>query len=65
MTPRRFERLEPLLRPEDVADLLQVSKKTVLAVLRRGELPCIRIGNRIRIAPEAVDAWLRRRGGRQ
>lgn len=56
--------LQRFLRPEEVAALLQVSRKTILALIRRGELQYVSVGNRYRIAPEAVNAWLRRKGGR-
>jgi excisionase family DNA binding protein len=61
---RERAQLQRLLRPEEVADLLQVSRKTILRLIARGEMEFIAVGNRYRIPPEAVDAWLRRRGGR-
>jgi excisionase family DNA binding protein len=50
-----------LLRPDDVAELCQVSTKTVLRAIRSGRLHAHRLGKRgaYRIRPEDVEAWLR------
>jgi len=50
-----------LLRPVDVAELCQVSTKTVLRAIRSGRLRAYRLGTRAayRIRPEDVEAWLR------
>jgi excisionase family DNA binding protein len=58
-------RLDRLLTPEDVADICQISVRTVLKLARRGELRSLRFGNRVRFAPDEVAAWLRARGGGQ
>ena len=60
---RELARLQTLLTPEEVAKLLQISRKTVMAIVRRGELPCVRIGNRCRFRPDEVAAWLLGKGG--
>jgi excisionase family DNA binding protein len=56
-------RLDRYLTPEQVAELVQISPKTVLAAVRRGELRDIRIGNRVRFAPDEVARWLKAKGG--
>jgi excisionase family DNA binding protein len=50
-----------LLRPDDVAELCQVSTKTVLRAIRGGRLHAHRLGARgaYRIRPDDVEAWLR------
>ena len=50
----------PLLTAGDVAELCQVSAKTVMRAIRSGDLRAARLGKRgaFRIAPEDVDAWL-------
>jgi excisionase family DNA binding protein len=50
-----------LLRPVDVAELCQVSTKTVLRAIRNGRLRAYRLGARAayRIRPDDVEAWLR------
>jgi excisionase family DNA binding protein len=57
--------LDPLMTPDEVAGILRVSRKTVLALVRRGELHGVRIGNRIRMRADEVAAWLEARGGGQ
>jgi excisionase family DNA binding protein len=49
-----------LLRTEDVAELCQVSTKTVLRAIRAGRLRAYRLGKRnaYRIRPDDVEAWL-------
>lgn len=49
-----------LLRTEDVAELCQVSTKTVLRAIRSGRLHAYRLGKRnaYRIRPDDVEAWL-------
>jgi excisionase family DNA binding protein len=50
-----------LLRPVDVAELCQVSTKTVLRAIRNGRLRAYRLGARgaYRVRPDDVEAWLR------
>lgn len=53
MTPAR------LLTASDVAEILGVRVSLVHALVRRGELPRIPIGDRcIRFRAEAVQAWI-------
>ena len=56
--------IQPLLKPEQVAEILNVSRKTVVSLARKGELPCIRIHNRLRFEVDEVAALVRRKGGR-
>ena len=50
----------PLLTPNDVAELCQISTKTVLRAIRSGRLAAARLGKRgaFRITPDDVDAWV-------
>jgi len=50
----------PLLTPNDVADLCQISPKTVMRAIRSGRLAATRLGKRgaFRISPDDVDAWI-------
>jgi excisionase family DNA binding protein len=52
--------MEKLLTPEQVADILQVSVKTVKNWLRAGKLQGIKTGQLWRIEPEALDEYLNR-----
>ncbi len=49
------EPLPRFLTPEEVADLLRVSRRTVYNWLRAGQLPAIRIGKVWRIRREDID----------
>ena len=48
-----------LLEAEDVAALLGVPRRFVYELVRRGELPAVRIGQRyVRFRSEALDEWI-------
>jgi len=49
-----------LLRPDDVARVLAVSKATVLRLARSRELASVRIGGQVRFRLEAVEEFLAR-----
>ena len=49
-----------LLRPAEVAVALGISRSSVYALLRNGDLPgIVRIGNRTRICAQALHEWIR------
>jgi excisionase family DNA binding protein len=48
----------PLLRPEQVADLLSVRRSWVYDAVTAGKLPCIRVGRHIRFTRTMVEDWL-------
>jgi excisionase family DNA binding protein len=53
------------LTPPEAADLTRLSVTTILRAIRRGHLVAARVGNRVRIHPDALRAWLERaEGGR-
>ncbi|WP_102347119.1 helix-turn-helix transcriptional regulator [Bacillus sp. Marseille-P3661] len=43
-----------LLKPEEVAKLLKISKYTVYEMVKRGELKAIRIGRKMRFDPDSI-----------
>jgi excisionase family DNA binding protein len=48
-----------LLCAEDVGELLGVAPGFVYALARRGELPCVRIGERyVRFRADTVELWI-------
>lgn len=47
-----------LLSPDDVADLLSVSRRHVYTLLGRGCLARVRVGRLLRIPSSAVDAFI-------
>ncbi len=52
--------LEVMLTPEEVADLLKVSKSTLCRLTKRGEIPHKRLGDRVvRYLRSEIAAWQR------
>lgn len=51
--------IESLYTPNQLADLLQVTRRTIYVWIREKKLTAVRAGNRVRIHPEAVDAFLK------
>ena len=54
-----------LLTPQEVAEALRVSPSVVLRLLRRGDLPSLRVGRAWRVDEDDLRRWIRghRRGG--
>lgn len=50
----------PLLRMRQVADALGVSEMTIRRLIRRGELPAVRVGIQLRVPRADVLAYLTR-----
>ena len=56
-----------LLTLDEVADLLQVSRRTLNTIVAEGELSVLKVRNQPRVTPEGLQAYLRGaqwRGGR-
>lgn len=54
-----IERL--VLRPDEVAIALGISRSKVYELLGSGELPCLRIGKSIRVSTLALRVWINQR----
>lgn len=52
--------MTPMLTTEQVAARLKVDEETVRRMARRGDLPAIRIGGRLRFDPDELAAALER-----
>jgi excisionase family DNA binding protein len=52
--------MDKILRADEVAEILSVSKGYVYLLLARGQLPCIRIGKSRRIRLTDLDAFISR-----
>jgi excisionase family DNA binding protein len=51
--------VQRLLTADDVAAILDVPRSLVYALVRRGELPAIRVGERyVRFRAEAIERWI-------
>jgi putative molybdopterin biosynthesis protein len=44
--------------PEEVSQILKITKYTVYEMVKRGELPAYRVGNKIRIDPRDLEAYM-------
>lgn len=55
---------ERLLKPDEVAEILQVSKAFAYALLKRGDIPAVRIGNLVRVRPEDLEKYIQEKAGR-
>ena len=42
---------EPLLKPEETAELLSISPRTLWTLTKKGEIPCVRVGRAVRYDP--------------
>lgn len=49
---------EQLLTIDEVAEQLQLARTTVYALIHRGELVAIKVGNVMRVEPAAVKAFI-------
>ncbi len=49
---------DPLLRPEQAAELLAVKPSWVYEAVRTGRLPCVRVGRHIRFTRKMLEDWL-------
>ena len=47
-----------VLKPSEVAEALAVSRGTVYEMIRRGEIPSIRMGRNVRVPRKALERWL-------
>lgn len=66
MMPERAADRQRLLTVDAVARMLSLSRRTVYAIIRAGDLPVVRIRTAphvkpiIRVTPEAVDGYIKR-----
>jgi excisionase family DNA binding protein len=49
---------DPLLRPEQAAQLLSVKTSWIYDAVRTGRLPCLRVGRHIRFTRAMLENWL-------
>ena len=49
---------EPLLKPEQAAELLSVRTSWIYEAVRSGSLPCLKVGRHIRFTRPMLEEWL-------
>jgi excisionase family DNA binding protein len=59
--PRRSLTRADVMTVAEVADMLGMPKSTVYDLVRRGELPCARLGRTVRFVRDEIEARLRSR----
>ena len=52
-------RVPKLLRATEVAALLGLGRSKVYDMMKRGQLPVVRIGKAIRVPAHALDEWIK------
>jgi len=46
------------LKPDEVAELLGVEKCTIYQWTHQGFIPHVKLGNRVRFRPNAIEKWI-------
>ena len=57
-TNKSVEGLEPLLRGNDVARLLNISRSKAYAMIQSGEIASVRLGGSVRVRPSDLLAFI-------
>lgn len=57
------EELPSVLRVEDVARILDISRSSAYEAIKNGQVPAIRVGRRLRVPRIALERLLRAEGG--
>jgi excisionase family DNA binding protein len=52
-------RLETLLRPDEVCEVLGISPATFYRLVIEGRLPALKIGSAWRVRPSALYSWIK------
>ena len=47
-----------LLKSDEVAEILQISRSMAYALMKRGDIPTIRIGTSVRVRPEDLEKYI-------
>ena len=50
-----------LIRPDQAASILSVSKRTIYRMVEDGDLPCIKVRGALRITAEGLEKYLHKR----
>jgi excisionase family DNA binding protein len=48
----------PLLKPEDLGQMLNVSKRHIYSMAAKGQIPAIKLGKTLRFRHSSVLAWM-------
>jgi excisionase family DNA binding protein len=53
------EQIERLLRPREVAQILQLSQMQIYRLARKGELPSVQVGKSVRFKPSLIANFIK------
>jgi excisionase family DNA binding protein len=56
---------EPLLDVGELAAWLRISPRTAYSLAERGQLPSLKVSNRLRFDRAAIEAWLAEQEGKR
>jgi putative molybdopterin biosynthesis protein len=48
-----------LLKSDEVAELLHISRSMAYLLMKRGDIPTVRIGSSVRVRPEDIDQYIK------
>lgn len=48
-----------LLKSDEVAEILQISRSMAYTLMKRGDIPTVRIGTSVRVRPEDLDKYIK------
>lgn len=51
---------DKLLKAQEVADLLQISRSMAYQMMRRGEMPTVRVGRAVRVRQQDLDTFIKK-----
>jgi excisionase family DNA binding protein len=52
-----------LLKPDEMADMLKISRAMAYTMLRRGEIPTLQIGSLVRVRRSGLEKYIDERRG--
>lgn len=51
-------RIDALLKAEEVAEILNISRSFAFQLMRRGEIPTVRLGKSVRVRPADLQQYI-------
>ena len=54
----QFSTLPEFFAPDKLASVLHISRSTLYRALRRGEIPCLRVGKRFILSRVHLERWM-------
>jgi excisionase family DNA binding protein len=52
----------PVMTVTEACDYLRIGRTTLYRMVRRGDIPCFRMGSNYRFNLEAIEEWMKNRG---